>query len=220
MRSMSIRQVWLQALAFAATIATTACVCGGEQLNVVISTSGGLTLTADGSTRYLTLPPTHLTEFHITSPAFNVLFNTLEGSTSGEGVAFGVNATDPATNDVVVISLALPVSLRQGDEYTVGTTYMVEATLNQDIRSWGAHDLQQSTKADVAFTAAVYSFPPPAYAPNFRAATSTGTIRVVKREKGRVELLLNLSFTDTAGKTRSVKGVVVANTERVQTQCA
>jgi hypothetical protein len=217
---MNMQRLCVSTLALVMTIAATGCVCGGEQLNVVISSPGGLTITVDGATRQLMVPVTKLTEFHITSPAFNFLYNTLEGAANGEGVAFGLSGSDPQTNDVVVISLALPVSLRQGEEYTVGTTYMVEGTLNTDIRSWGAHDLQQSTKADVALTTAVYSFPPPAYAPNFRAATSTGTVRVVKREPGRVELAVNLTFTDAGGKTRVVAGSVVANTETVDVRCA
>ena len=78
----------------------------------------------------------------------------------------------------------------------------------------------QATKADVGFTTAVYDFPPPTFTPNFRAATTTGTVRVVSRTDGRVELALNLTFTDAAGRTRSVTGVVAANTEIVKVGCA
>jgi len=207
-------------LSLIATIATTGCICGAKERNVVISTPTGLTLTVDGEARTLRVPVTRLTEFHITSPAFDFLYRTLEGSTSGEGVAFGVTGTDLVTNDVVVISLALPVSLRPGDEYTVGTTFMVEAALNQDIRSWGAHDLLQSNKADIGFTTAVYDFPPPTYTPNFRASSTTGTVRVVGRTSGRMELSLNLVLTDAAGRTRRVTGNVTANTELVKVGCA
>ena len=217
---MPTRRLRPLALALLATLAATGCICGAKEKNVVISSPNGLTIRVGGIGRPLVLPVTRLTQFHITSAAFDFLFDALEGSTRGEGVAFGLMATDATTNDVVVVSLALPVSMRPGDEYTVGATYAVEPTLNTDIRSWGAHDLVQSTKADVAFTTAVYDFPPPTYTPNFRAVTTAGTVRVVSRTSGRVELALNLVFTDAAGQTRTVAGNVVANTEIVNVGCA
>jgi hypothetical protein len=217
---MSPQQLGLWTLALIGTIAATGCHCEGEQQNVVVSSPAGLTLTADGVERHLTVPVTRLTEFHITRPAFRFLYNTLEGSNNGEGVAFGVTGTDPVTNDVVALSIALPVSFRVGDEYPIVSTYPVEATLNTDIRSWGAHDLQFSNKAEVAFTTAVYTFPPPVYTPNYRAATTSGTIRVVDRQRGRVELSLNLTFADDTGKTKALRGNVVTNTGTVDTGCA
>jgi len=213
------RSLTFPVLTLIATLAT-GCICGAKEKNVVISSPSGLTLRADEVGRPLRVPVTRLTQFHITEPAFNFLFDALEGSTRGEGVAFGIMGTDTMTNEDVVISLALPVSMRPGDVYTVGATYMVEATLNTDIRSWGEHDLVLSMKADVGFTTAVYNFPSPTYTPSFRAATTTGTIRVVSRTDGRVELALNLTFTDATGGTRLVTGVVVANTEIVNVGCA
>jgi len=215
-----IRRLSFPVLTLVASLAATGCICGAKEKNIVISSPSGLTLSAEGVARPLRVPVTRLTQFHITAPAFNFLFDALEGSTRGEGVAFGVTATDTVTNDNVVVSLAIPVSMRPGDVFTVGATYTVEATLNTDIRSWGEHDLVQATKADVGFTTAVYDFPPPTFTPNFRAATTTGTVRVVSRTDGRVELALNLTFTDAAGRTRSVTGVVAANTEIVKVGCA
>lgn len=217
---MTSQRLIYSALALAATIGATGCICGTKERNVVISSPSGLTLTVDGELRTLRVPDTRLTEFHITSPAFDFLYRTLEGSTNGEGVAFGITGTDLVTNDVVVISLALPVSLRPGDEYTIGSTFNVEAALNQDIRSWGAHDLVQSNRADVGFTTAVYDFPPPTYTPNFRAASTSGTVRVVGRTSGRVELALNLVLTDADGRTKRITGNVAANTELVKVGCA
>jgi len=208
------------ALALITTLVATGCICGTKEQNVVISSPNGLILRADGVGRPLRVPVTRLTRFHITSTAFDFLYDALQGSTRGEGVAFGVMGTDTMTEDDVVVSLALPIAMRPGDVYTIGSTYMVEATLNTDIRSWGEHDLAQPTKADVAFTTAVYDFPPPTYTPNFRAVATTGTVRVVARTPGRVELALDLVFTDAAGQTRTLTGNVVANTEVVNVGCA
>lgn len=215
-----IRRLRAPSLLLVATLAATGCICGAKERQVVISAPSGLVVRQDGVGRPLVVPITRLTRFHITSQAFDFLFDALGGSTRGEGVAFGVMANDPTTGDVVVVSLALPVSMRPGDEYTIGATYTVEATLNTDIGSWGAHDLVQSAKADVAFTTADYDFPPPTYTATFRAATTTGTVRVVNRTSGRVELALNLVFADAAGQTRTVTGNVVANTEIVNVGCA
>ena len=66
---------------------------------------------------------------------------------------------------------------------------------------------------------ATYSFPPPVYTPNFRAVTSTGTIRVVGRTQGHAQLDLNLSFTDANGTVRTVSGDAQANTEKSAALC-
>jgi len=61
--------------------------------------------------------------------------------------------------------------------------------------------------------------PPPVYTPNYRAVTSTGTIRVVGRSSGHVQLQLNLAFTDASGQRRTVTGNAQANTEKSPAIC-
>jgi hypothetical protein len=160
-----------------------------------------------------------LTEPPASHDVFEFVFNTLEGSTSGEGVAFTLSGTDATTQEVVTIVLALPVSLREGDVYSVGGTFSVEVGNAAETRMWGAHDLADPSKADVAFVVSTYSFPPPVHTPNFRAVASTGTIRVVDRTDGHVQLALDLRFTDATGNVRTVTGDAEARTEKSAALC-
>jgi hypothetical protein len=210
---------WLSAFVVAATIANIGCnYCGPEQ-HAITTSANTLMLGGDIATRQIQFVTYRLTEPPASHDAFQFVFNTLEGSTNGEGVALTLSGTDAITQEVVTIVLALPVSLREGDEYPVGATFSVEVGSAAETRLWGAHDLVESTKADVAFVVSTYSFPPPVHTPNFRAVTSTGTIRVVNRTRGHVQLDLNLSFTDAAGNVRTVTGDAQANTEKSAALC-
>ena len=210
---------WLPACVVAATIAGTGCnYCGPEQ-HAITTSANTLMLGGGIATRQIQFVTYRLTEPPASHDAFEFVFNTLEGSTNGEGVALTLSGTDAITQEVVTIVLALPVSLREGDEYPVGGTFSVEVGSAAETRLWGAHDLVESNKAEVAFVVSTYSFPPPVHTPNFRAVTSTGTIRVVNRTRGHVQLDLNLSFTDSAGNVRTVTGDAEANTEKSAALC-
>ena len=208
------------ALALVTTLGTSACHCGDEQHAVTISTGlDSLTVTGSGiakrvaSVGRLTQPPT-------SSSTLDFVFNTLEGTTGGDGIVLTIGGYEPNTpNDIVILSLAVPASLRSGAQYTVGRTFSIDASIDGDPRSIGAYDLQRSDQAEVAFTDATYSFPPPVFTTNFRAVQATGTVRVVERETGRVRLSFNLAVTDAAGRTRSVVGSLLASNERFYPPC-
>ena len=210
---------WLPAFVVAATIANIGCdYCGPEQ-HAITTSANTLMLGGGIATRQIQYVTYRLTEPPASHDAFEFVFNTLEGSTNGEGVALTLSGTDAMTQEVVTIVLALPVSLRQGDEYPVGGTFSVEVGSAAETSLWGAHNLVESNKADVAFVVSTYSFPPPVHTPNFRAVSSTGTIRVVNRTRGHVQLDLNLSFTDAAGNVRTVSGDAQANAEKSAALC-
>lgn len=210
----------MPAFVLAATIAMNGCnVCGPEQHAITTTSPSNLTLGGDFGTRQVQFVNTRLTEPPATHDAFQFVFNTLEGSTNGEGVTLTWSGTDAVTQEIVTIVLALPVALRDGDNYAVGATFSVEVGSASETRLWGAHDLAESDKADVAFVVSTYSFPPPVHTPNFRAVTSTGTIHVVGRGRGHVLLALNLTFTDASGKVRTVAGDAQADTDKFPALC-
>lgn len=205
----------------AATTAISGCnYCGADEQHAVNFGTGidGLTVVRDGATRRIEVsgrassPP-------IQQSAFDFVFNTIEGSRTGEGIALTFGGPDPVTDETVALTLALPVSLRNGDQYPVGTTFTIDVTLDGDPRGLGPHDLQQPNQAEAAFTIAKYTFPPPTFTVNFRAVTSTGTVRVTDRDDGRLELTLNLSFVDANGKTALVTGTTQVSTEKVTPPC-
>jgi hypothetical protein len=117
---------WLPACVVAATIATTGCdYCGPEQ-HAITTSANTLTMGGGVATRQIQYVTYRLTEPPATPAVFDFVFNTLEGSTNGEGVALTFTGTDALTQEVVTIVLALPVALREGDQYAVGSTFSVE----------------------------------------------------------------------------------------------
>ena len=210
---------WGAAAALAATVATTGCLCGAdEQYAVTVSAPDSLVVTRDGVTRRVEIV-TRLAQQDVSPATFGFVYDVIEGSTSGEGVALTMSGIDAVSNEVVTLVLGLPVSLRRGDEYPVGVTFAIEPGVSSDPRYWGPRDLQQSNRAEVAFVVSAYTFPPPLYTATFRAVTSTGTVRVTQRERGRVELSLNLNLMDATGRTTVVTGRAQANSERFTPPC-
>jgi len=214
---------WLLGAAGLVTaVALTGCSCGPETHAVNLFATGQdlLTVVRDGVSRRVDATG-RVDEFDGRPENFQFVYNAVEGSTSGEGIRLGISGDDPVTKELVMLVFAVPVSLRQGDVYNVGSTFSVEPTVDgtDPLGRSGPHDLQQSNRADVAFTTSTYSFPPAAFTIGFRATTSTGTIRVTSREHGRVQLAVDLTFVDASGKTATVTGVVTASTEQRPAAC-
>jgi hypothetical protein len=122
------------------------------------------------------------------------------------------------THDQFILALALPVTMRVGDIYLVDKTFSVDPIDDQNL--FGPYDLQQSNRVDAALTVATYNFPPATYAVTYRAVTSTGTVRVTERDRGRVMLEFELDFADAAGNTINVAGRLQADSERIQRSCS
>jgi hypothetical protein len=216
---MKITRLLIPGFALTTGFGSSACdLCGPEQ-HAITTSANTLTLGGEFGTRQIQFVNVHLTEPPATHDDMQFVFNTLEGSTTGEGVALTFSGTDAITQEIVTLTLALPVTLREGDDYAVGSTFNVEVGTT-DPAMWGSHDLQQSNKADAAFVIATYSFPPPVYTTTYRAVSSSGTIHVADRSNGHVQLQLNLSFADATGKTRTVTGNVQANSEKSSATCS
>lgn len=209
---------WLSVLLIvAATTANTGCnYCGPEQ-HAITTGSSGLSMGGDIANRTIQYVTYHLTEPPARHSEFQFLFDALEGSTNGEGVAFTLRGSDAITQEVVWVVLALPVQLHQGDTYSVGSTFSIDVASPSQTGFWGAHDLAQSGKADVAFVVSTYSSA--VYTPTFTAVSSTGTIRVLNRTSTTVEVDLDLRFTDANGKVRTLTGPAHADAESFPARC-
>src|SRR4051812_9868234 len=167
---MNTKGLMVPLMALATSIAMSGCnFCGAEEEHAITLSSrdsitvisGDVTWRIGGSSR-LTSPPTSLS-------AVQFVFNTLEGSTSGEGISLGFSGPPTATsNDLIVVGLALPVSLRRGEESPVGATFAIEPRVDGDAGLFGPYDLQQANQAEAALTIATYSFPPALFTVQFR----------------------------------------------------
>jgi hypothetical protein len=218
-RRMQTARRWLTGLGLATTLVMSGCLCGADEVHAVtVSAPDSLVVVANDATRKIEVV-TRLTENEASPAAFRFVYNTIEGSAGGEGVALTLSGLDPATNETVLLVLALPVSLRRGEEYQVGGTFTVDAGFGVAPRAWGPYDLQQPNRAEAAFTTAAYQFPPGRYDTTFRAATSTGTVRITNRRDGWLEMALDLRFTDATGRTRTVTGRAQANSESYAPPC-
>jgi hypothetical protein len=214
-------QRWMAAVACGTMVLLDACggLCGDQQHAISIFSLGdSLTVTQSTVTRRVSVIG-RVTPYDINPTSFDFAFNTLEGSAAGEGVTLTLSGQGAASNEQVTLVLALPVSLRRGDEYSLGATFSVDPGFVTDPRTWGAYDLKQSNQAEASFTISRYTFPPAEFTVDYRAVTSSGTVRVAARDNGSVELLLNLTFLDAAGKTTTVTGRARAVTESFSPPC-
>ena len=216
---MNASRWWLAAFGIATTLVVTGCsVCGPEQHAITVGSINALNVT--GGPAALTVGSSlRLVESQFSSSTFDFVYETLKGSRSGEGIALSFSGSDRSSSEQIWLVLAVPVSLRPGDEYSVGATFAVEPGTSDDPKMWGAYDLRQSNQAEVSFAVVTYSFPPPVYTTNFRAVKSTGTIRVTQRTTGSVELSLNLTFTNAAGSVRALIGSVQASADDYAATC-
>ena len=216
---MKMTRLLIPAVALSTGFGSSGCnLCGPEQ-HAINTSANTLTLGGEFGTRQIQFVNIHLTQPPATADDMDFLFNTLEGSTSGDGIALTFSGTDAITQEIVTLTLALPVALREGDDYSIGTTFSINVG-STDPAMWGAHDLSQSNKAEAAFVIATYSFPPPVYTTTYRAVASTGSVHVTDRSNGHVQLQLALSFVDPNGKTRTVTGNVQASSEKSNATCS
>ena len=215
---MDIRRLCAASLAVAAAVATSAC-CGGEQHAVTVSAPDLFTVNV-GSTTLETYSNRQLTSPPIESSKLEFIFNTLEGAADGDGVIISFSGNDASSSGAILLSVALPVGLHDGDVYTVGRTFTNDPNAADEGAAYGPYDLAQPNQAEVAFSASTYTFPPPHFDVNYRATNTTGTIRVSHRLPGQLELTLDLSFTDADGNPAMLTGRALAVNDRFNGSCS
>ncbi len=160
---------------------------------------------------------TNLTSPPVSSSKLDFIFSTLAGSTSGEGIALTFRGSEATSPQAMMLSLAVPVALHNGDVYTVGSTFANDPNVTDD--ALGQYNLAQSNQAEVAFNVSNNNFPNP-YEVTYRATSTTGTIRVTSRSGDQVELTLDLHLTDANGTVATVVGRVQAINQRMSASCS
>src|SRR6185436_15569521 len=95
---------WLTTFGLVTSVALTGCSCGPETRGVTFSTpNGSLTLVRDGVTRHINESAGRFTEFDHRPEDFQFVYNTIEGSTTGEGIRLSIGGDDPTTNEQVIL---------------------------------------------------------------------------------------------------------------------
>jgi hypothetical protein len=191
--------------------------CGPEQHSVHIMAPDQITVQLNNHTLFM-YSNTSLTSPPVSSSKLGFIFNTLEGSSGGEGISLNFRGTEATSPQAMMLTLAVPVALRNGDVYTVGRTVSTDPNVGDDA-ALGPYDLAQSNQAEVAFTVSNSNFPNPDEV-TYRATNTTGSIRVTNRAPDQVELTLDLQFTDANGTAATVTGRVQAINERNRASCS
>ena len=203
--------------AVAALFAISAC-CGGEQHAVTVSAPDLFTVNV-GSTTLETYANRQLTTPPIDPSKLDFIFSTLEGGAPGEGITLSFAGSDAApTKETIMLSLALPIALRNGDVYTVGRTFTNDPGAAGEAAAYGPYDLAQPNQAEVAFNVATYNFPD--FDVHYRATSTAGTIRVTNRQRGQLELALDLSFADANGNPATLTGRALAVNSKFRASCS
>ena len=211
------RRIFFPIWGLAAAIFISAC-CGPEQRAVTVSAPDLFTVNI-GSNTLITYSNRQLTSPPIASSKLDFIFNTLEGTPTAEGIVLSFSGSDAApTKQTILLSLALPVSLKVGDVYTIGRTFTNDPGAAGEAAAYGPYDLAQSNQAEVAFTESTYEFPD--FTVNYRATNTTGTIRVTSHNRGNLELMLDLNFTDANGNPATLTGRALAVNNRFRASCS
>lgn len=194
--------------------------CGAEEeFAVTVSSVDSLTFTwSDRTLRQQT--GGRVTDRETTPAGFRALHDALEGRPHGvNGVAITLSERDPATNQMVTLSIAVPAELRRGARYPVGGTYALPPGEMHGPIAWGSRTLGSPGHAEVGFNTSSYSFPPPVHTYIYLATGATGWVEVVERGRGWMHLQLSLDFTDADGRVVRVTGRVQAQAERYTPPC-
>jgi hypothetical protein len=118
-----------------------------------------------------------------------------------------------------VLAVAVPADLRKGAVYTIARTFMLQIS-HGEATAWGRRALAAPQQAEIALSAATYTFPPGVYTHTFQATAVAGTITVVNRWKETVELGLDLRTTDASGRAIVVRGNVYLDAQRYTPPCS
>jgi hypothetical protein len=161
-----------------------------------------------------------ITHRELPADLFQPLYNSLGGRPgTAQAIVVTYSEQDPATNETVYLTLAIPSELRRGARYQVGGAFG-GANVGRDVRqAWGTRSLRDADRAEVAFSIDAYTFPPPQHTATFVATKAEGTIDVVERGSGWFYAVVSLRMEDADGRVVHVTGQVMAQSESYKPSC-
>jgi hypothetical protein len=161
-----------------------------------------------------------ITHTELPAGRFQPLYNSLGGRPgTSQAIVVTYSEQDPASNETVYLTLAIPAELRRGARYPVGGVFG-GANVGRDVRqAWGTRSLRDADRAEVAFTIEAYTFPPPQHTATFVATKAEGTIDVVERGSGWFYAVVSLRMEAADGRVVHVTGQVMAQSESHKPSC-
>lgn len=205
-------------LALAATLG--GCGLGCEDVNRIhAATASGFGVTATGSagtTAAMLYGSADYTQEETGSlPDFDEVFAVLaRNSGDGRSLQFTLVGYETVPGDRITLVLAIPTRAQQGDRLRVTGAFAPPAPWADE---WTFRRAVAAGETEVGFSRARATIPNPPYnyAAHYTATAATGSIQVLRRERGHLDLQVDLAVTDAAGRGYRVAGTlgVTAATE-------
>ena len=216
MRKVSIAVAALAVVAFSNSGCS---ICGAEeQRAVTVSSLGPLLITQNGQTSSVRMGG-RVSEAEIARAGFDELFSVIEGGGSAQRGGVITLAPDQQSNDnLMLIAIALPGGLRQGQRLAVGGAFDAPFRLSTE-SGFGVRTLTVPGRPDVAFRTGSYTFPPATFHTTYAATAAEGFVEVVRRGGEWIELLLDVTVRNAAGELVVLRGSVQAQAERYTPPC-
>jgi hypothetical protein len=195
-------------------------ICEADEEHAVAAFSTGpLTVARDGAPAVSVDFDGRIHPEYVGQSVFRPVFDAIEGRVTSGGIVVSMRGENGVTGESVVLALAVPAELRKGAVYTVARTFPLQIS-HGEATAWGRRTLAAPQQAEIALSAATYTFPPGVFTHTFQATAVTGTITVVNRWKETVELGLDLRTTDASGSEVVVRGNVYLNAQRYTPPCS
>lgn len=141
-------------------------------------------------------------------PDFDEVFAVLaRNSGDGRNLQFTLTGYETPPGDRIVLVLSVPTRAQQGDRFRVVGAFTPPGPW-QDEWTFRRAVAPGDTEIGFARTRATIPNPPYDYAAIYTATRATGTIQVLRRERGHLDLQVDVTATDEAGRAYRIAGTL------------
>lgn len=198
-------------LALAATLG--GCGLGCEDVNRIHAATGagfGVTAVgAAGTTGAMLYGSADYTQEETGSlPDFDEVFAVLaRNSGDARSLQFTLVGYETPPGDRIVLVLSVPTRAQQGDRFRVAGAFTPPGPWEDE---WTFRRAVAAGETEIGFarTRATIPNPPYNYTAVYTATAATGTVEVLGRDRGRLELRVDVTATDASGRGYRVAGTV------------
>ena len=215
-----MRRITIAAAALALAGTLSGCRVGCEDVNrIQTTTAPGFSVTqvgATGTTGAMLYSRADYTQKETGSlPDFDEVFAVLaRNSGDGRNLQFTLTGYETPPGDRIVLVLSIPTRAQQGDRLRVTRAFTPPAPWVDD---WTFRQPVASGETEIGFarTRATIPNPPYNYAAIHTATRATGTIDVLRRDRGHLSVQIDVTATDESGRGYRIAGTanVAATTE-------
>lgn len=141
-------------------------------------------------------------------PDFDEVFAVLaRNSGDGRNLQFTLTGYETPPGDRIVLVLSIPTRAQQGDRFRVTGAFTPPGPWQEE---WTFRRAVAPGDAEIGFarTRATIPNPPYNYAAIYTATRATGTIDVLRRERGHLDLRVDMTATDEAGRAYRIAGTL------------